>query len=117
MLQIYITFKVLCTENNLPYCTPVSRKLSFSIFLLYSCRYPEEGAPVKVKDDYITRLIEHPLEVKCPSDPTKPVSLQVFLTKRERKKLRRMNRRETWKEKQEKIRLGLEPPPEPKVFI
>ncbi|XP_063849235.1 U4/U6 small nuclear ribonucleoprotein Prp3-like [Scylla paramamosain] len=83
--------------------------------ILEGNRYPEEGEPVKVKDDYITRLIEHPLEVKCPSDPTKPVSLQVFLTKRERKKLRRMNRRETWKEKQEKIRLGLEPPPEPKV--
>ena len=33
----------------------------------------------------------------------------------EKKKLRRQNRRENWKEKQEKIRLGLEPPPEPKV--
>lgn len=31
------------------------------------------------------------------------------------KKLRRINRRQTWKEKQEKIRLGLEPPPEPKL--
>ncbi|XP_042211720.1 U4/U6 small nuclear ribonucleoprotein Prp3-like isoform X2 [Homarus americanus] len=83
--------------------------------ILQGNRYPEEGEPVKVKDDCITRLIEHPLEMRCPSDPLKPVTLEVLLTKQERKKLRRMNRRETWKEKQEKIRLGLEPPPEPKV--
>lgn len=49
-------------------------------------------------------------------ESTKPMSLPVFLTKKERKKLRRQNRREAWKEKQEKIRLGLEPPPEPKGF-
>lgn len=42
--------------------------------------------------------------------------MPVFLTKKERKKLRRQNRREAWKEEQEKIRLGLEPPPEPKVL-
>lgn len=83
--------------------------------VLQGNRYPEEDEIPKLKDDYITRLIEHPLEVRCPSDPLKPVTLEVFLTKKERKKLRRMNRREAWKEKQEKIRLGLEPPPEPKV--
>lgn len=40
---------------------------------------------------------------------------QVYLTTKERKKIRRQNRKETLKEKQEKIRLGLEKPPEPKV--
>ncbi|XP_011633950.1 U4/U6 small nuclear ribonucleoprotein Prp3 [Pogonomyrmex barbatus] len=52
-------------------------------------------------------------------EPTtiKPIYMPVFLTKKERKKLRRQNRRETWKEEQEKIRLGLEPPPEPKLRI
>ena len=39
----------------------------------------------------------------------------VFLTKREMKKLRRQNRREAWKEKQDKIRLGLIAPDQPKV--
>ena len=39
----------------------------------------------------------------------------MFLTKKEHKKLRRQNRREAWKEKQDKIRLGLLPPDEPKV--
>lgn len=48
-------------------------------------------------------------------EPLKQVHMHVFLTKKERKKLRRQNRREAWKEEQEKIRLGLEPPPEPKV--
>lgn len=43
--------------------------------------------------------------------------MPVFLTKKERKKLRRQNRREMWKEEQEKIRLGLEAPPEPKLRI
>ena len=52
----------------------------------------------------------------CPAaDGDKNAFLPVLLTKKERKKLRRTNRREAWKDKQEKIRLGLEPPPEPKV--
>ncbi|MCL4123273.1 UNVERIFIED_CONTAM: hypothetical protein GTU68_017263 [Idotea baltica] len=91
--------------------------------ILEKDRYSVEGEPVKLKDDFITSLVEHPMEMKCPSDFNKSLESQtgkifpisVFLTKKERKKLRRMNRRETWKEKQEKIRLGLEPPPEPKV--
>lgn len=50
-------------------------------------------------------------------EPIKPAYLPVFLTKAEQKKLRRQNRREAWKEEQEKIRLGLVPPPEPKLRI
>ena len=67
------------------------------------------------KYDGITHLIEHPIQMKPPAEPVKPIPLPVFLTKREKKKLRRQNRREAWKEKQEKIRLGLDAPPEPKV--
>lgn len=65
----------------------------------------------------ITHLVEHPIQMKPPSDPLKPVFMPLFLTKQERKKLRRQNRREAWKEEQEKIRLGLIPPPEPKVGL
>ncbi|KAF2357128.1 Pre-mRNA-splicing factor 3 [Trinorchestia longiramus] len=83
--------------------------------ILQSNRYPKEGETAIAKADYITNLVEHPLEVNCVTDTEAPVALQVFLTAKERKKLRRMNRREAWKEKQDKIRLGLEPPPEPKV--
>uniref|UniRef100_A0A665U0Q0 U4/U6 small nuclear ribonucleoprotein Prp3 n=1 Tax=Echeneis naucrates TaxID=173247 RepID=A0A665U0Q0_ECHNA len=46
-----------------------------------------------------------------------PVTLGVYLTKKEQKKLRRQTRREAQKEVQEKVRLGLMPPPEPKVRI
>ncbi len=47
-------------------------------------------------------------------DTDKPVTLGVYLTKKEQKKLRRQTRREAQKELQEKVRLGLMPPPEPK---
>lgn len=70
-------------------------------------RYPET----------ITNLIEHPIQLKAPDEPSQPPMLKVYLTKKERKKLRRQNRRELLKEQMEKVRLGLAPPPEPKVKI
>ncbi|CAL8125507.1 unnamed protein product [Orchesella dallaii] len=70
-----------------------------------------------VKEDAVTNLIEHPTQLRCPTDPHEPVFMPVFLTKKERKKLRRQNRRETWKDKQERIRLGLDAAPAAKVRI
>ncbi len=70
-----------------------------------------------VKEDAVTNLIEHPTQLRCPTDPLDQVFMPVFLTKKERKKLRRQNRRETWKEKQERVRLGLDPAPAAKVRI
>ncbi|KAK9508483.1 hypothetical protein O3M35_006030 [Rhynocoris fuscipes] len=87
-----------------------------SVILLNNC-YGEDDEPPAIKEEAITHLIEHPIQMKAPTMPTKPVYMPVFLTKKERKKLRRQNRREAWKEEQEKIRLGLEPPPEPKLRI
>ena len=49
-----------------------------------------------------------------PVDTDKTVTLGVYLTKKEQKKLRRQTRREAQKELQERVRLGLMPPPEPK---
>ncbi len=63
----------------------------------------------------VTYLIEHPTQMKAPAEPNKMPVIPVMLTKKERKKLRRQSRLETQKELQEKIRLGLIPPPEPKV--
>ncbi|KAL0130044.1 hypothetical protein PUN28_001970 [Cardiocondyla obscurior] len=79
--------------------------------------YPNENESTAIKNLTITNLVEHPTQMRPPTDPLKPIYMPVFLTKKERKKLRRQNRRETWKEEQEKIRLGLEPPPEPKLRI
>ncbi|GJQ69096.1 hypothetical protein Trydic_g6260 [Trypoxylus dichotomus] len=72
---------------------------------------------IAIKESAINNLVEHPTQMRCPYDPLKAVYMPVFLTKKERKKLRRQNRREMWKEEQEKIRLGLEAPPEPKLRI
>jgi U4/U6 small nuclear ribonucleoprotein PRP3 len=67
-----------------------------------------------VRPGAISNLIEHPIQLR-PMESSRPVHVPMFLTKREHKKLRRQNRREAWKEKQDKIRLGLVAPDEPKV--
>ncbi|XP_015364314.1 PREDICTED: U4/U6 small nuclear ribonucleoprotein Prp3 [Diuraphis noxia] len=85
--------------------------------ILDGSSYLNEAGEVQFKRSNISHLVEHPLQMRPPTDPLKPVFMPVFLTKKERKKLRRQNRRETWKEEQEKIRLGLEPPAEPKLRI
>ncbi|NWV81950.1 PRPF3 protein, partial [Dasyornis broadbenti] len=71
------------------------------------------------RDEYfgITNLVEHLAQLRPPVDSDTPVTLGVYLTKKEQKKLRRQTRREAQKELQEKVRLGLMPPPEPKVRI
>lgn len=65
--------------------------------------------------DGITTLVEHPTTMKPPAEPETEIAIPVYLTKKERKKLRGQNQTEAQKELQEKIRLGLVPPPEPKV--
>jgi U4/U6 small nuclear ribonucleoprotein PRP3 len=60
----------------------------------------------ELRVEAITNLIEHPIQMK-PLEAITPNQVPVFLTKREMKKLRRQNRREAWKEKQDKIRLGM----------
>ncbi|GLD91483.1 hypothetical protein PINS_up000016 [Pythium insidiosum] len=63
-------------------------------------------------------VIEHPARVKpIVKQDTTPVAIPLMLTAAERKKIRRQNRAEREKEKQDKIALGLMPPPEPKVKL
>ena len=70
------------------------------------------------KDDYqFNSLIEHPEQTAPPAEAPAPDAVGLYLTKKERKKMRRLNRKEVQKEEQEKVRLGLLPPPEPKVGI
>lgn len=69
-------------------------------------------------EEAITNLIEHPIQLEPPGQGNHgPSVLGTYLTKKERKKIRRINRREALKDEQEKIRLGLMPPPEPKVKL
>ncbi|EFO24091.1 hypothetical protein LOAG_04390 [Loa loa] len=79
---------------------------------------PEEN--IDSDDKYvktITNLVEHPIQLKPPDEPLQPQYLKVYLTSRERKKIRRQNRKEAQKEQTEKIRLGLIKAPEPKVKL
>ncbi|XP_052242082.1 U4/U6 small nuclear ribonucleoprotein Prp3-like isoform X1 [Dreissena polymorpha] len=73
------------------------------------------GEELRARLEGITHLVEHPIQMKPPAEPEKEPIMPVFLTAAERKKLRRQNRQEAQKEIQEKIRLGLAPPLEPKV--
>merc|ERR1712071_85948 len=60
----------------------------------------------------VSNYIEHPIEMVPPMKNTATAQLPVYLTKKERRKIRRLRRREEQKEEQEKIRLGLVPVPE-----
>jgi U4/U6 small nuclear ribonucleoprotein PRP3 len=84
--------------------------------LSYDCLEKLDESQLKEKLK-ITKLIEHPFQMKPPTFADKKITATVMLTARERKKLRRQNRSEALKEEQEKVRLGLMPPPEPKVKI
>ncbi|KAM5222177.1 LOW QUALITY PROTEIN: U4/U6 small nuclear ribonucleoprotein Prp3-like [Ctenodactylus gundi] len=66
------------------------------------------------REDYfgITNLVEHPAQLNPPVDSDTPVTLGVYLTKKEQKRLRRQK-----KQLQEKVGLGLKPPPERKARI
>ena len=74
--------------------------------------------PEKVKigeGSFITNLVQHPVLLKAPQDNLLVPVKAMYLTSKEQAKLRRMRRAEDLKEQQAKIRLGLVPPPEPKV--
>ena len=74
-----------------------------------------ETLKLSTADSIITEYIQHPVPIEPPQDrhiaPPKPM----YLTTKEQKKLRRQRRMADLKEKQAKIRLGLEPAPPPKV--
>jgi U4/U6 small nuclear ribonucleoprotein PRP3 len=79
-------------------------------------RYPP-GDEELSKDSFknLSNLVEHPIPVYPPGEPNKTKELPIYLTKDERKKLRKQHRRELEQEKQEKIQLGLMERPETKV--
>ncbi|RUP45414.1 PRP3-domain-containing protein [Jimgerdemannia flammicorona] len=68
-------------------------------------------------DSLVTLYVQHPVPIQPPADPGAPTPRPLMLTKSERKKLRRQRRLELQKEKQDKIRLGLLPPEQPKVKL
>jgi U4/U6 small nuclear ribonucleoprotein PRP3 len=63
----------------------------------------------------ITNLVQHPVPIEPPGEGPPPPPRPLMLTKKEQKKMRRQNRLETQREKQDKIRLGLLPPEQPRI--
>ncbi|KAI5797691.1 pre-mRNA processing factor 3-domain-containing protein [Geopyxis carbonaria] len=70
---------------------------------------------IESPDSLITAYIQHPIQLEPPQDKHIPPSKPMPLTKKEQQKVRRQRRAMELKEKQAKVRLGLEPPPPPKV--
>ncbi|KAJ8873936.1 hypothetical protein PR048_024774 [Dryococelus australis] len=102
--------KTETTEDDVPY-------VEWWDSVILNDKYVDKYGEFNIRELTVSNLVEHPTQLRPPTEPMKPVYMPVFLTRKERKKLRRQNRREAWKEEQEKIRLGLEPPPEPKLRI
>ncbi|KAI9683376.1 MAG: hypothetical protein M1829_005448 [Trizodia sp. TS-e1964] len=70
---------------------------------------------IDTSDSIITIYIQHPILIQPPQDKNMPAAKPLPLTSKEQAKLRRQRRGAELKEQQAKIRLGLEPPPPPKV--
>lgn len=70
---------------------------------------------IDTTDSIITIYVQHPVLIEPPQEKIIPAAKPMFLTQKEQKKVRRQRRMADLKEKQAKIRLGLEPPPPPKV--
>jgi len=70
---------------------------------------------IDTPDSIITIYVQHPVLIEPPQEKIVPAAKPMFLTAKEQAKLRRQRRMADLKEKQAKIRLGLEPPPPPKV--
>jgi len=71
----------------------------------------------ELNDDRITSYIYHPVGVAPLVSDRAPQPAQVLLTKKERRKIKKREKRESLQEKRDRIKLGLDPPPEPKMRI
>jgi U4/U6 small nuclear ribonucleoprotein PRP3 len=67
------------------------------------------------EDTIVTKYVQFPVLIDPPQDKNAPPMKPLPLTHREQRKVRRQRRMAEHKEQQAKIRLGLEPPPPPKV--
>ncbi|OAL51808.1 PRP3-domain-containing protein [Pyrenochaeta sp. DS3sAY3a] len=81
----------------------------------YDCLEDPAKVLISTDDSIITVYVQHPPLLKAPQDQRLVVVKPMYLTQKEQGKLRRMRRAADMKEHQAKIRLGLEPPPPPKV--
>ncbi|KAL5120747.1 U4/U5/U6 small nuclear ribonucleoprotein prp3 [Pleosporales sp. CAS-2024a] len=81
----------------------------------YDCIDQPDKVKIESEDSIVTIYVQHPPLLKAPQDQRLVEVKPMYLTTKEQQKLRRMRRAADLKEHQAKIRLGLEPPPPPKV--
>ena len=65
----------------------------------------------------VGRYVQHPVAVKALSGDKAEVPLPMYLTKKERKRIRKTAREEREREKRDKMMMGLLPAPEPKFKL
>ncbi|KAM0748746.1 PRP3-domain-containing protein, partial [Meredithblackwellia eburnea MCA 4105] len=67
--------------------------------------------------DAITIYVQHPIQIPAPGDKIKVQPRDLHLTKKELKKMRRQRRLAEQQDKQDRVKMGLLPPPPPKVKL
>ncbi|AFZ81219.1 pre-mRNA processing factor 3 PRP3 domain-containing protein [Theileria equi strain WA] len=99
---------ILLKNGEDPFKTANAKKHQFLVNI-----DPEECV---INDKKFTTYIEHPC--KLDGKKKKPNQIpEIILTKKERKRLRRLKRQERLKKIQDKIRIGILPPPPPKLKL
>ena len=75
----------------------------------------QQKVKIDTDDSIITCYVQHPVLLEPPQERLPFEQKPMHLTKEEQKKMRRQTRMADLKEKQAKVRLGLEPPEPPKI--
>ena len=89
---------------SLPFSLIYSPFLIFFTFHLFSCNSNNS-------------YVQHPVAVKAVGGERAEVPLPMYLTKKERKRIRKTAREEREREKRDKMMMGLLPAPEPKFKL
>ncbi|KAK9450012.1 pre-mRNA processing factor 3-domain-containing protein [Limtongia smithiae] len=77
----------------------------------------ESAIKLDTADSIITIYVQHPIPIAPPWNKNEVVIRPPHLTKKEMKRIRKVERAERHKDKQDRIRLGLDPAPPPKVKL
>ncbi|KAJ7484676.1 pre-mRNA processing factor 3-domain-containing protein [Mycena latifolia] len=72
---------------------------------------------IRTSDSPITIYIQHPIPIPAPGDKNKVELKPMMLTKKERKKMRKLKRAGELQDKRDRVAMGLIPPDPPKVRL
>ncbi|KAL5477014.1 PRP3 [Sanghuangporus weigelae] len=72
---------------------------------------------IRTADSPITLYVQHPIKIPAPGDKDKIELKPLMLTKKEQKKMRKQRRQAELQDKNDRIRMGLQPPDLPKVRL